>query len=288
MRAVGYRESDLPVRVSYTSPVPCDVRARVLSNTRLSSEYNVVALDAPEIGERSEPGQFVMVKPARGLDPLLRRPFSLFEVLRAGERPIGFSILNKRIGPTTRLLYDLEAGDDVQTLGPVGRPFVPVSGATEAWMIAGGVGLAPFATLGEALAARHTPTRLFYGARRGDELFSLDLFDRLGVKLDLATEDGTRGAHGRITVPLEAALAATSPDRDVALYACGPEPMLAAVSRLAGRFGRHLQVSVERVMGCGLGGCYSCVVPLRTSEGPPHFVRSCLSGPVFPGDQIVW
>jgi dihydroorotate dehydrogenase electron transfer subunit len=269
--------------------VPSDVAARVLSNTRLSSDYNVLALDAPAIAVASQAGQFVMVKPARGHDPLLRRPFSVFEVLRdTGQEVTGFSILNKRIGPTTTLLFEAERGDSIQVLGPLGRPFVPASAPAEAWLIAGGVGLAPFAVLAETLAARDTPTRLFYGARRAEELFYLDWFAARGVALTLATEDGSRGAHGRVTLPLDEALGAAPATRDIVLYACGPEPMLAAVSRLAARHGRRVQVSVERVMGCGLGGCYSCVIPVRDTEGPAHFVRSCLSGPVFEGTQIVW
>ncbi len=72
------------------------------------------------------------------------------------------------------------------------------------------------------------------------------------------------------------------------LYACGPEPMLAAVARLSAAYGRPSQVSVERVMGCGVGGCYSCVIPIKTTEGKPHFVRACLAGPVFRGSEIAW
>ncbi len=64
--------------------------------------------------------------------------------------------------------------------------------------------------------------------------------------------------------------------------------MLAAVARLAARYGQPSEVSVERVMGCGLGGCYSCVVPVRHDGGPVHFVRSCIAGPVFPGADVVW
>jgi len=74
----------------------------------------------------------------------------------------------------------------------------------------------------------------------------------------------------------------------VTMYACGPEPMLAAVSAVAARHGRPCQVSVERVMGCGMGGCYSCVIPVREDGGAPHYVRSCIHGPVFDGAELVW
>src|SRR5579862_6165610 len=116
-----------------------DVAARVLDNRRLSSDYNVLSLAAPEIARAATPGQFVMVKPAPGLDPLLRRPFSIFEILRDERRQVvGLSLLNKRVGAGTRLLYDRRPGDVVDCLGPLGRPFVPVDPPDEAWMVAGG------------------------------------------------------------------------------------------------------------------------------------------------------
>jgi dihydroorotate dehydrogenase electron transfer subunit len=72
------------------------------------------------------------------------------------------------------------------------------------------------------------------------------------------------------------------------LYACGPEGMLAATAKVAARFGRPCQVSVERTMGCGMGGCYSCVVPMLNERGQKHHVRSCLAGPVLEADRICW
>ena len=267
---------------------PVDIDATVIANARLSRDYSVMSLAAPEVGARTQPGQFVMVKPAGSCEPLLRRPFSVFEVLRGPHGTItGVSILNKRAGRSTKKLYDLEIGDIVACLGPLGQPFKPVAAPMHAWMVAGGVGLAPFATLAEALAASKTPTTLFYGARTGDELFCLDLFDRLGVAQVLATEDGGRGVKGRVTVPLEQALK-TAGAGSLMVYACGPEPMLEAVATLAARYHQSSQVSVERVMGCGLGGCYSCVVPVKHGNEEANLVRSCISGPVFDGADLVW
>lgn len=278
---------------------PVDIDATVIANARLSRDYSVLSLAAPEVGKRTKPGQFVMVKPAGITDPLLRRPFSVFEVLRddAGEIT-GVSILNKIAGRSTKKLYELDAGDVVSCLGPLGLPFKPVNAPMEAWMVAGGVGLAPFATLAEALAASRTPTTLFYGARTADELFYLNFFERLGVTLVLTTEDGGRGVKGRVTAPLETALK-TVGSAGAMVYACGPEPMLEAVAKLAARYHQPSQVSVERVMGCGLGGCYSCVVPVKrrddlSAEAPSakeehaNLVRSCISGPVFDGAELVW
>ena len=266
--------------------MPVDVEARVLRNTRLSAHYNIVALAAPEIARATEPGQFVMIRPGRGTDPLLRRPFSVFEIIRSPSGLEGLSLLNKRIGVTTGMLFDLVEGDAVSCLGPLGRPFLPVDPPAEAWMVAGGVGLAPFVTLTHALLTRGTATTLFYGARTAGELFHLDWFAAHGVRLVLSTEDGSLGERGRVTVPLDRELRGAH--GDVTIYACGPEPMLEAVATLAARCGRPSQVSVERVMGCGLGGCYSCVIPLRDHHGAHHYVRSCITGPVFAGADIAW
>lgn len=269
--------------------MPIDVSAEVMANHPLSADYNVVALAAPAIAAAAAPGQFVMVKAAAAQDPLLRRPFSVFEVLRsASGTPTGISILSKRIGPSTRQIYNARPGDHMACLGPLGRPFSIVDPSSDAWMVAGGVGLAPFATLAEALRQRGVRTTLFYGARRKEELFYLDLFRGLGVELVLATEDGSAGERGRVVAPLERRLSERPSDAGVMLYACGPEGMLGATAKVAAAHRRPCQVSVERIMGCGLGGCYSCVIPMRGDDGTFHNVRSCMAGPVLMADQVRW
>jgi dihydroorotate dehydrogenase electron transfer subunit len=270
--------------------MPVDIDATVIANRRLSADYNVLSLAAPEIAASARPGQFVMIRTSGGQDPLLRRPFSIFEILRdTAGRPSGVSIFNKRIGAGTTLLSRVEAGTRLPLLGPLGRPFEPVDPPAEAWMIAGGVGLAPFVTLAAALAARQTPATLYYGARRAAELYCVELFEAMGVRIVLATEDGSRGVHGRVTVPLEAALKERPLGNPVKLYVCGPTPMMRACAQLADGYGRACDVSLEQVMGCGLGGCYSCVVLARGADGgTPHHTRTCIDGPVFDAQRVVW
>ena len=221
---------------------PIDVDATVIANRRLSRDYNVLTLAAPEVGARTIAGQFVMVRPAEMTETLLRRPFSVFEIIRdpAG-RPTAISILNKRAGRTTNRLYETESGERIACLGPLGRPYTAVPGPTEAWMVAGGVGLAPFATLAEALASTRTPTTLFYGARSDRELFYLEFFERLGVTLVLTTEDGSRGERGRVTAPLDRALAGRSPG-SIMVYALWP-------GTHAGRGGGHRRPPRPAVRG---------------------------------------
>jgi len=269
--------------------MPLDVAAAVLENRALSADYNVLSLAAPAVAAAAAPGQFVMLKAGAGHDPLLRRPFSVFEVVR-DERgaPSGITVLNKRIGRSTALLYAAEPGHRVACLGPLGTAWPSIDPPRRAWLVAGGVGLAAFALLAQALAARRVDTTLFYGARTGGELFYLEFFRTLGVELVLTTEDGSLGECGRVIGPLERRLADRAAGGEPVVCACGPEPMMAAVAAAAARAGVSCFVSLERVMGCGMGGCYSCVVPVRGADGGYHHVRSCLSGPVMAAERIGW
>ena len=107
------------------------------------------------------------------------------------------------------------------------------------------------------------------------------------MKVVLTTEDGSRGIKGRVTVPLEPALRERH-GQAVQMYVCGPTPMMKAVADLAAAHNCACAVSLEQVMGCGLGGCYSCVVLTKDHGSAPHFVRSCLDGPVFDSRRIIW
>ncbi|MBP8273674.1 MAG: dihydroorotate dehydrogenase electron transfer subunit [Acidobacteria bacterium] len=266
-----------------------DVLAEILTNRALSADYNVVGFRAPDLARLAQPGQFVMVKTSPGDDPLLRRPFSIFEILRDAQgQPIGLTILNKRVGVGTGLLYAAKPGDALSILGPLGQPWpLPTDTTTrEHWMVAGGVGLAPFVTLAERLARTHQPMRLFYGGRSASDLYYASLFADLGATLVLTTEDGTKGEPGRVTAPLERALVARGTTA-VTLYSCGPTPMMRAVAALGAAHQCQTFVSLEQVMGCGMGGCYSCVVPVN-DHGPSHFVRSCIEGPVFDASRLIW
>ena len=132
---------------------------------------------------------------------------------------------------------------------------------------------------------------MFYGARTADELFYLDFFEQLGITLVLTTEDGgtLTDTASRDASPLRSKQRLKNVGAGGAMvYACGPEPMLEAVAKLAARYNQPSQVSVERVMGCGLGGCYSCVVPVKHGDEHANLVRSCISGPVFDGAELVW
>jgi dihydroorotate dehydrogenase electron transfer subunit len=238
----------------------------------------------PEVAREAEPGQFVMIKAGLSPEPPLRRPFSVLVTDPARET---FSLFLKVVGPGSRALASLEPGALAQCLGPLGRPFGAPAAGTEALMVAGGYGVAPFRFLGERLLLTGRGGRLFYGGRTAADLPLRPALERLGVMVVPATEDGSLGTRGRVTEPLEAYLEG-SPG-PVALYACGPEVMMHAVARLSERRGLPAQVSLDPWMGCGVGTCLGCVVRTqRPGEPRPRYRCACTEGPVFDATHVVW
>ena len=231
------------------------------------------------------PGQFAMLQAgARGSalrrDPLLPRPMAIYrECGAAGSGEI--EILFKVHGRGTALLADLREGDALGFVGPLGRPFPDAPAGEPAWLVAGGTGIASVYPLAARLARRGNPVTVLLGARSADDLMGEEDFAELDVRLEIATEDGSRGRKGLVTALLEDALADGA---EGGVYACGPTPMMAATSALAEARGRTCWVSLENPMACGFGVCLGCAAPRR--DGSVALV--CRDGPVLPGDQVAW
>ncbi len=228
----------------------------------------------------SEPGQFYMLRGDWGADPLLGRPLSILGEV-ASEGTVRF--LLKVVGRGTRLLHELEPGQKVFALGPLGRPF-PRGGeaAGRRVLVGGGVGVPPMVYLAEKLKAEGGDFSFLQGARTGEDLILLDELESLDVEPVLTTEDGSRGRRGLVTEPLIELLDGGAD----AVYACGPVGMLKAVADLCrGRAACHL--SLEARMGCGYGVCLGCVVPVQR-DGRRTYERVCKEGPVFDGEAVLW
>jgi dihydroorotate dehydrogenase electron transfer subunit len=253
------------------------IRARLIENRVLSASTFVLRLAGCTSLVDSLPGQFAML---RGLawpsDPLLPRAFSLL-----GVDPEGVAeILIKVTGKASRLLQHARVGDDFSLLGPLGNSFPAPRPERTDWLIAGGVGLAPLLLQAvfaqrSGLAGRST---MFYGGRAAADLVLLDEIRRTGVELVCVTEDGSLGQKGRVTEAVVRALQlrpAGAPRPT--LMACGPDPMLRAVSTLARHHGLPGHLSLEGEMACGIGVCLGCAVPCVSRA----YRYTCVDGPVF-------
>lgn len=264
--------------------MPRNRDAPLIARRHLDGAYFLLTFRHAEVAREAQPGQFVMIKAGTTADLPLRRPFSVMAVDAASE---SFTLFVKAIGAGSRALALLEPGEPAQCLGPLGRPFEPPPAGVEAMMVAGGYGVSPFRMLAAVLQRRGLPGRVFYGGRTALDLQEREPFAALGVPLHAATEDGSLGHKGRVTEVLEGYLD-TQPGA-VSLYASGPDAMLHAVARIAERRGLHAQVSLDPWMGCGIGTCLGCVVPIQEGDRErPKLRVACTEGPVFDAATVVW
>ena len=256
----------------------------VVKNEKIASGHFTLTLRGPRIAKIARPGQFVQIQCAQdSCDPLLPRPFSFLTVGASD-----FSVLYQVVGKGTELLAKKEKGDEVWVVGPLGNGFsVNGSKNKQALLVGGGVGIPPLYHLAEALLKSKMNKKnihVFLGARNKSLLLCEKEFNRLGVHLHLATDDGTKGEKGFITETLEAFLAGGGSRQ---IYACGPTPMLKAVSRLATKYKVSCEVSVEEPMACGFGACLGCAIEVE-KNGNKRFAIACCEGPVFNSAEIVW
>jgi dihydroorotate dehydrogenase electron transfer subunit len=258
-----------------TGPHPLLERTRVVRNERVAEGVGLLALHAPRIAAAVRPGQFVHLRIATGSDFLLRRPFSVHGV--AGET---VEILYQVLGRGTRELSERVADDWMDAVGPLGHGWSVPEGAAHALLVAGGLGAAPLGMLAERLAASGVAVSVAQGAPTAARLVARDRFERVARRVEVATDDGSAGEHGFVTRVSEGLLAEDRPD---VVYVCGPEAMARAVAAQAAAAGVPCQVSLERLMACGIGACLSCVVTTKTGRK-----RACLDGPVFDAEEVCW
>ena len=258
-----------------------DETCRVAEHEVVGAGYRRLVLEAPQIAAEVLPGQFVHVRVPALEASALRRPFSVFN---ADDGRV--ELLYKTVGRGTAALNGVRVGDEVKVMGPLGHGF-PESCAGVALLVGGGYGIAPLYFLARRLVASGMPrerVQLFAGGRTQVDLLALDRFAALGVKANVATNDGSAGVKGLVTDPLDDALIALRERGEkFELFACGPDPMLKAVALRATGTGSKGWISMDRHMICGVGACYACIQ--RTVRGNS---RCCIEGPVFAAADLVW
>ena len=276
------------------------VEARVLENRALPAGQHVLRLQAAAIAGAATPGSFVHLRPEAGATAL-PRPLS---ILWADREAGAVELLHKVVGRGTAALARLRPGEVRLALGPIGRGFAPVPGRDRPLLVGGGVGVPPILFLARELRARAAPLAVLGseipfpfpsrpsairvpGAPDG-AIAGMALLEDLGVASRLCSLQGYPGCHRGYVDDLARRWLAAQDEallRRVAVYACGPMPMLRAVARLAGEFGLPCQVAVEERMACGVGGCAGCALPVRAAAGAA-MRRVCVDGPVFDAREV--
>ncbi|MCU0607052.1 MAG: dihydroorotate dehydrogenase electron transfer subunit [Candidatus Edwardsbacteria bacterium] len=241
----------------------------VVSNRMIRPDVGRVWFRSRALARQARPGQFLHLRVPDANAAILRRPFSIHDVV--GDR---IAILYRVVGDGTRALSALSAGAPVDVIGPLGIPF-RVMPSRPPLVVAGGIGIAPLQFLLRRMTARGLHPRLLYGC-----LTRSALLPHLAVTRAVTTDDGSCGGRGLVT----AALAREIGRRPgAAVYACGPWPMLRETARLCRERGVPCQVSLEARMACGVGACQGCAV-----KGTAGYLTACHDGPVFDARTIDW
>jgi len=261
------------------------IDAKIVENREIAPERYKMVLSAPEIAHQASPGQFVHVRVSRGYAPLLRRPFSIHRV--QGQK---IEILYKVVGKGTEILSRKKRNGYLDILGPLGKGYrLPsTSKISDVILVAGGTGVASLMFLAESTLHAHPELSILVliGAKNREELLCEKDFTRLGCRVNVATENGTRGYKGLASELLEKCLLLSRDTFKPSLFACGPTEMLKRIGEISRRHRFPCQVSLEEHLACGIGACFGCVVKAKSSTYT--YKRVCKDGPVFDAGELIW
>ncbi|MCX7781384.1 MAG: dihydroorotate dehydrogenase electron transfer subunit [Negativicutes bacterium] len=248
------------------------MQATVLDNMRLTPTVNTLRILAPEIAAQALPGQFVHIKVAAGIQPLLRRPFSIADI-HAEQGTL--TVIYRIVGEGTALMSSFSPGDTIDVMGPLGQGFRLMG--ERPLLVGGGMGIAPLLLLAKALCPR--PVYVLMGGRTQEEMFWPPLFQNVCESIHIATDDGSLGRCGTALDMLPEVLEQNKID---VVYTCGPRVMMEGVAKAAAEMGIPCQVSLEEHMACGVGACLSCTC--AASDGTRR--KICSDGPVFWAEEV--
>ncbi len=255
----------------------------VFSKEILEDRIFKLTFSSSFISKRAKPGNFVHVRVGSTDSPLLRRAFSIHSV---NQDESSFDILFRVVGKGTEILSQANPGEVLDILGPIGNSFTLPPKSKEAMLVAGGMGIAPLWFMFTHLLEKgFDPRRItfLFGAKNKKELLYIEKLRKSKVKLVVTTDDGSTGIKGLITDAFLKEITKNKLDhKNILVYSCGPEMMLARMSDLANAYGLSCQVSLETNMACGVGVCWGCVV--KSSDGT--YQRVCTDGPVFDARKI--
>ncbi|MFA5115089.1 MAG: dihydroorotate dehydrogenase electron transfer subunit [Candidatus Omnitrophota bacterium] len=253
-------------------------RVKILNHKLAGSRHYLLTLEAPVSIRRARPGQFVQIRVSDTSEPLLRRPFSIHRV-----KGNAFEVLYEVVGRASEILSQSRAGECLDVIGPLGNGFPGPGPAARIILVGGGMGVAPLVFLAEKFAVKNKEVMVLLGARDKSGILCERDFSRLKNSVRIATDNGSRGFKGRVSGLLESVLESGTDSGELAIYACGPRPMLREVARLSRESNVTSWLSLEEHMACGLGVCLGCVVD--TVDG---YKRVCKEGPVFEASRLIW
>ena len=259
-----------------------DLPTEVISNELVAEKHYLLRCSCPEIAASALPGQFIHVLIPQGSGLLLRRPFTIYTV--EGDQ---ITMLYQLIGEGTNVLSSLKWGDSIRVLGPLGNTFEISSTPNPAIIVGGGAGIASLMLLAVALREGGVWALGLVGSMNQARLLSVEDLKSIGVETHIATDDGSVGHHGFVTELLTHILETHELPNPI-IYACGPDGMLRAVTKVGLDYHIPTQLAMENRMGCALGVCLGCVCKVQMPDGGFEYQRVCTEGPVFNAEDVIW
>jgi len=247
------------------------------SNRKVAQDIYLLELECPLFAQAARPGQFVNIYFPGSLK-IFPRPFSI-----AGIRGECIQILYKVVGSQTRLMRTWKPGDSIRILGLLGNSFELDQSAETHVLLAGGIGVAPLLFLADWLSEQGIQAHFFIGVQTENQ--HADYAD-LKSRLYLSSDDGSIGFRGNVVEHFQEVLAELR--RPIRAYACGPDAMLHNLAGYCLEKEIDLQLSLEKVMACGLGLCQGCVVKMRKPIDGNSYKLVCKDGPVFKADEVLF
>lgn len=260
------------------------ISAEILSNKKLGPYHHMV-FAVGDIAAHAKPGNFVAISVGgEASSMVLRRAFAIYRAIDKGMLGGTIELVVAPHGAGSKWLTNLNVGDFVDLIAPLGTSFgIPTSNAN-AMLIGGGYGSAPLFALAEILKNRGCRVDMVLGASTASKIYAPLEGKRSVSSLTLTTDDGTAGIHGQITESIPRLIREFGTE---VIYSCGPMAMLESINKIATDFDIVHQCSVEESMACGIGVCMTCVVPMKIDD-EVKMVRTCIDGPVMDGSSIIW
>jgi dihydroorotate dehydrogenase electron transfer subunit len=255
--------------------------ARIQSNQRVTSDTWLLRMKSPKIAKSAQPGEFVMVRVRYGMDPLLRRPFSI-----CGTERDSLLVFYRVVGQGTVILTQAKEGEVLSVLGPLGKGFELPAGDVTPVMVGGGIGVAPLFFLAQRLKKRRV--LFMMGFTSAGEVFTAPHVKGTRTIVSIATDDGSRGHRGFVTDLLEDYLVRSGRGNERhLLFTCGPRPMMKKMAEISSSHSIPCQFSLEASMACGLGACLGCAIKSPDGSGRAY-AHVCKDGPVFRTEAVDW
>ncbi len=252
-------------------------KAEIVKIETLKEDLYKFSIKAQEIVANAKPGHFIEIRVVDGIEPLLRRPISIYNLDKQnGILEFIFQVKGKG----TELLSKRHVGEKLDVIGPLGYGVFSIKDYEKVAIIGGGIGIFPLYELAKELKQQTSAkVDVYLGFRNRDLVTLEEEFKQVSDALTITTDDGSYKISGFAINELKKDCEKQLPDK---IFACGPLPMLKAVQEYANQNNIPCEISLEQKMACGLGACLGCAV--KTAKSPsdaPVYWHVCKAGPVF-------